>query len=63
MNANDEKPLPAPGHHGPDEVLLEMGLRLTPAERLRWLEETVEELQPWVGLAAKVPSPDPSAGK
>ena len=36
---------------GPDETLLDMGLRLTPAQRLRWLEETVEELLPWVGLA------------
>lgn len=30
---------------------LRQGLRLTPAERLRWLEETVEELLPWVGRA------------
>jgi hypothetical protein len=28
-----------------------MGLAMTPAERLRWLEETVEELLPWVGRA------------
>lgn len=35
-----------------DETLLEMGLRMTPEERLRWLEDTVEELLPWVGLAA-----------
>jgi hypothetical protein len=27
------------------------GLELTPAERLRWLEDTVEELLPWVGRA------------
>ena len=31
--------------------VLRMGLRMTPAERLRWLEETVEELLPWVGRA------------
>jgi hypothetical protein len=37
---------------GPDETLLDMGLRLTPAQRLRWLETTVEELLPWVGLAS-----------
>lgn len=37
---------------GVDEKLLEMGLAMTPAERLRWLEETVEELLPWLGLAA-----------
>lgn len=30
---------------------LRMGLQMTPAERLRWLEETVEELRPWVGRA------------
>ena len=35
-----------------DHQLLEMGLRLTPAQRLRWLEETVEELLPWLGLAS-----------
>lgn len=31
--------------------VLRMGLEMTPAERLRWLEETVEELLPWVGRA------------
>lgn len=36
-----------------DETLLEMGLQMTPAERLRWLEDTVEELLPWLGLAAE----------
>jgi hypothetical protein len=30
-----------------------VGLEMTPAERLRWLEETVEELRPWLGLAQK----------
>jgi hypothetical protein len=28
-----------------------MGLRLTPAQRLRWLEETMETLRRWQGLA------------
>jgi hypothetical protein len=28
-----------------------MGLRLTPAERLRWLEETMETLRRWRGRA------------
>lgn len=37
---------------GIDETLLEWGLRMTPADRLRWLEDTVEELLPWLGLAA-----------
>ncbi len=27
------------------------GLRLEPAERLRWLETTMEELRRWVGRA------------
>jgi hypothetical protein len=27
------------------------GLRLTPAERLRWLEETLAALRRWQGLA------------
>lgn len=30
---------------------LRAGLAMTPAERLRWLEEAVEELGPWVGRA------------
>jgi hypothetical protein len=32
---------------------LRQGLAMTPAERLRWLEDTVEELRPWVGRAAQ----------
>ncbi len=32
---------------------IRIALDMTPAERLRWLEDTVEELQPWVGLARK----------
>lgn len=28
-----------------------LGLTLTPAERLRWLEETMDELRPLVGRA------------
>jgi hypothetical protein len=27
------------------------GLRLTPAERLRWLEETMDRMHRWVGRA------------
>jgi hypothetical protein len=30
-----------------------MGLRMTPAERLRWLEETMETLRRWQGRARK----------
>ena len=29
------------------------GLRLTPAERLRWLEETMETLRRWQGRAQR----------
>jgi hypothetical protein len=32
---------------------LKQGLRLTPEERLRWLEETVEEMRALQGLAKK----------
>jgi hypothetical protein len=37
-----------------------IGLRMTPAERLRWLEETVAALRRWQGLArrSKLPKPD-----
>jgi hypothetical protein len=30
---------------------LRQGLRMTPAERLRWLEETVDEMRRFQGLA------------
>ncbi|MCP3957813.1 MAG: hypothetical protein GY719_08175 [bacterium] len=30
---------------------IRVALAMTPAERLRWLETTVAELRPWVGLA------------
>ena len=32
---------------------IRQGLRLTPAERLRWLEETVAEMRQLQGLARK----------
>jgi hypothetical protein len=32
-----------------------MGLRLTPAERLRWLEETMQTLRRWQGRARTAP--------
>jgi hypothetical protein len=32
---------------------IRLGLRLTPAERLRWLEETVDEMRQLQGLARK----------
>jgi hypothetical protein len=46
-----------------------LGLRLTPAERLRWLEETMAALRRWRGrarAAVGVTSPDtqlPAAGR
>ncbi len=47
------------------EHQIRTGLAMTPAERLRWLEDTVEELRPWVGLASDRPGRDWSraAGK
>ena len=40
---------------------IQEGLRLTPAERLAWLEETVEELEGLVGRAQRRPTqPEPS---
>jgi hypothetical protein len=32
---------------------IQLGLRLSPAERLRWLEETVDEMRQLLGLARK----------
>ena len=37
---------------------IKVGLAMTPVERLQWLETTLEELRPWVGLARKEPSVD-----
>lgn len=40
---------------------MQEGLRLTPAERLAWLEETMEELESLVGRARRRPTqPEPS---
>ena len=36
-----------------------LGLRLTPAERLRWLEQTMDELRRLVGRARGAPPLDP----
>jgi hypothetical protein len=55
----DEKKLPVDPQGQPERWSFEgnrrrqlrMGLELTPVERLRWLEETVEEILPWVGRA------------
>jgi len=39
------------GFEGHRRAQVLMGLRLTPAERLRWLEDTMETLRRWQGRA------------
>jgi hypothetical protein len=39
-----------------------MGLRLTPAERLRWLEETMDSMRRWRGLARSTRPPSTEDG-
>jgi hypothetical protein len=39
------------GFDGHRRAQARLGLRLTPAERLRWLEETMETLRRWQGRA------------
>lgn len=39
------------GFEGHRQRQARLGLTLTPAERLRWLEETMDQLQPLVGRA------------
>ncbi len=47
-------------HEGTVRRRLEAGLRMTPAERLRWLEEMLDELLPLVGRARTAsPSAEP----
>jgi hypothetical protein len=41
------------GYDGHRRAQIRMGLRLTPAERLRWLEESVDALRRWQGLARR----------
>ncbi len=41
------------GFDGHRRAQVLMGLRLTPAERLRWLEETMETLRRWQGRAGE----------
>jgi hypothetical protein len=40
-----------------------MGLRLTPAERLRWLEETMGALRRWQGRARPTWPPSDTEGE
>ena len=62
MSEKDEKPREEPWTFAANRSRqIRIGLDLTPAERLRWLEETVEELRPWVGRARRGRPVDPSA--
>jgi hypothetical protein len=40
-----------------------VGLEMTPAERLRWLEETMAALRRWTGRARPDHETGPSAGR
>jgi hypothetical protein len=42
------------GYDGHRRRQVRLGLALTPAQRLRWLEQTMEELRPLVGRARLV---------
>lgn len=42
-----------------EKRLLLHGLSLSPAERLHWLEEALDELLGWVGLARRAGAVDP----
>ena len=43
----------AKGFDGHRRSQASLGLRLTPAERLRWLEDTMETMRRWQGLARR----------
>jgi hypothetical protein len=43
------------GFDGHRRAQARMGLRLTPAERLRWLDETMDALRRWRGRARPTP--------
>lgn len=45
------------GYDGHRRAQAGLGLRLTPAERLRWLEETMATLRKWRGRARTAPRP------
>ena len=50
------------GYDGHRRAQATMGLRLTPAERLRWLEEAREGLRRWQGRARHAARSDRPAG-
>jgi hypothetical protein len=58
-SGNSEFPRGFDGHR---RVQARMGLRLTPAERLRWLEETMDSLRRWRGLARPTRPPSNEDG-
>ena len=59
-----DAPTSAAAWGDPDhEHQMRIGLSMTPAERLRWLEDTVEELRPWVGLARQGRGPGDSGAR
>jgi len=51
------------GYEGHARRQARLGLALTPAERLRWLEETMDALRRLQGRAAAPPGLAPPAGE
>ena len=58
---NDSDPLAGWDFAGAEAKHSVAGLAMTPAERLRWLEDTLEELRPLVGAARRPTSNPPSS--
>lgn len=65
-DASERRPLEFPrGFDGARRAQAGMGLRMTPAQRLRWLEETMATLRRWQGrarAAQKVAAPGQPTG-
>ena len=59
---SDEAGFPR-GYDGHRREQTRMGLRLTPAQRLRWLEETMDSLRRWQGLARPARPPSGTEGE
>jgi hypothetical protein len=47
------------GHEGHRRAQAGIGLRLTPAERLRWLAETMAVMRRWQGRAREAGAEEP----
>lgn len=60
MNPHDAKPARALDEHRRAQI--RRGLLLSPAERLRWLEETMATLRRWVGRARDAQLSEPPSG-